>query len=86
MTERQRLVLDLYNEGHNLCGIAKKLGVDRSTVSRTLHRALKCKCPFSPDCLTCPLPDCAIKDEYAGYVNNRNIDLRKMRGDQYENP
>lgn len=77
MTDRQRKVLSMYHDGHKCYVIAEKLGVAKSTISRTLHRALKCKCPFSPDCLKCPLPECAIKDEYLLFVNNENLDLRK---------
>lgn len=77
MTERQKQILTMYHDGYKCYMIAKKLGIDKSTVSRTLHRALKCKCPFSIDCLKCPLPECAIKDEYFLYVNNNNLDLRK---------
>ena len=40
LTPRQRQMLDLYyDQGLNIPAIARELGVDRSTVSRTLQRA-----------------------------------------------
>ena len=70
MTERQRQLTNMYFSGMTLEQIATKLGINKSTVSRTIRRALSVKCPFSPNCENCPLPDCAIKEEYAIYLNN----------------
>ncbi len=40
LTPRQRLMLDLYyDQGLNMLQIAEELGINRSTVSRTLRRA-----------------------------------------------
>lgn len=52
-----------------------------STVSRVLKKALVHACPFSPNCEDCPLPECAIKEPYAQYVNNtENVNsIRRAR-------
>lgn len=82
MTERQKQVLDLYEKGYKQYHIAKILGVNKSTISRTLKRAYRVKCPFSPNCLECWFDDCAIKDEYAYLVNNDDINFRKRRKEE----
>lgn len=70
ITEQQLAYLALYQSGCTQKEIASKYGVNKSTVSRVLKRALRKTCPFSPDCRKCPLPECAFKDEYAMLVNN----------------
>lgn len=82
MTERQKQVLDLYEKGYKQYEIANILGVHKSTISRTMRRAIRVKCPFSSNCLECWLEDCAIKDEYAYMLNNENIDFRKVRKEE----
>lgn len=62
--------LRLYFEcGWRMSEIAEFFGVNKGTVSRCISRAEKRRCPFSLDCKKCPLKECAIKDEYAPYVN-----------------
>lgn len=77
--EKRKLYLKLYYEdGLTIYQIAEKVGVNPSTISRTISRAERIICPFSPDCLKCTLGDCAIKDEYAYLVNAKAKDKRKV--------
>lgn len=64
--------------------IALILGLNKSTVSRTLHRAVRTTCPFGQTCDRCVLPECGIKTAYAHLLNNDNVDLRKKREDYLE--
>lgn len=75
-----------YMSGMTMEEIGAKYGRDKSTVSRGVSRAMvRYRCPFSACCERCPLPECAIKDEYAMLVNSfedkRTIrrNRRKMR-------
>lgn len=83
ISEKQIEYLTLYRSGMTLKEIAQKYSVNRSTVSRVIKRASRHKCPFSSDCTKCPLPDCAIKEEYAGMLNNtedaRYYDKRRTK-------
>lgn len=77
--EKRRLYLKLYYEdGLTVYQIAEKLGKNPSTISRTIARAERIICPFSPECDKCPLDDCAIKEEYAVLVNQKAVDKRKV--------
>ena len=80
-TERQIMYLGKYKAGFTMQEIADMYNVNKSTVSRVISRSMRYKCPFSTNCLKCPLPDCAIKDEYADLVNNtedkRCLDKRR---------
>lgn len=80
-SEKQRAYLLLYQCGWTMREIAFLYGVNPSTVSRTIQRALRKTCPFAANCENCPLPECAIKDEYAYLINNREgqHDLRCKR-------
>lgn len=82
-SEKQIKYLTLYLDGMTMREIANKFGVNESTISRVLKRAQRCVCPFSSNCEKCPLPDCAIKDEYAFMVNSscdkRCIDKRMSK-------
>lgn len=76
--KKRKLYLKMYYEdGLTMYQIAEKLGVHFTTVSRTIIRAESIRCPFSPDCLECPLDECAIKEEYAVFVNKKPVDKRK---------
>lgn len=77
MTKRQLEVLKLYLGGRTQEQIAEQLGINMSTVSRTLHRAMNAACPFGNTCTKCILPECAIDEKYAYLLNNRGYDLRK---------
>jgi predicted DNA-binding protein YlxM (UPF0122 family) len=62
--------LRLYFEcGWRMSTIARHFGVSTSTVSRCISRAERRECPFAKNCRYCPLKECAIKEEYAPYVN-----------------
>lgn len=62
--------LRLYFEcGWRMSAIARHFGVSTSTVSRCISRAERRECPFAKNCRYCPLKECAIKEEYAPYVN-----------------
>ena len=78
ITQKQADYLCMYQSGFTMEEIAKRYGVNKSTVCRTLARAKRHKCPFSTDCTKCPLPDCAIKEEYAYMMNNME-DRQKKR-------
>lgn len=70
MREQTVEYLRLYFEcGWRMSQIAEKFGVNKSTVSRCIARAEKRRCPFSCRCESCQLKECAIKEEYAPYVN-----------------
>lgn len=84
MTSKKQIeYFSLYNSGLTMKEIAARFSVNKSTVSRTIKRAKRRVCPFSDDCTKCPLPDCAIKDEYAFLVNNsedaRCLDKRRTK-------
>ena len=81
-TKKQMEYLKMYQSGATMQEIADKYGVYRSTVSRTIARAKKVKCPFSSDCTSCPLPDCAIKTEYACIMNTVE-DAKRADIDKY---
>lgn len=66
---KQLEYLALFNQGYSVTQIAKMTGKNRSTISRTLTRARSKTCPFSSDCMKCPLDDCAIEDKYADMIN-----------------
>lgn len=70
ITRQQIAYLRLYNQGYTQAQIAETYGVNKSTVSRVLKRAMRHTCPFSDDCEKCPLDECAIKDQYAYLINN----------------
>lgn len=72
VTKRALYYLKLYSEGWTMEEIAKKVGRNKSTISRTIRRAQILVCPFSHDCLKCPLDDCAFNDKYAFLVNNNH--------------
>lgn len=74
MTSRQIEYLKLYEDGHSVAEIARITGKNRSTIHRVLRNAKRLKCPFSTNCLSCPLPECAIKTEYAYMVNRGGVD------------
>ena len=76
ITKQQIEYLRLYQSGATMRDIARRYRVNPSTVSRVIKRARKLKCPFSSECLKCPLPDCMVKDEYA-YLLNGVEDYRK---------
>jgi hypothetical protein len=85
ITKQQIEYLALYRDGWTLKQIAEKYGVNVSTVSRVIKRAVRKTCPFSPDCRNCPLPECAFKEDYMLLVNN-SLDagsLDKRRTMQY---
>lgn len=77
ITRQQEEYLVLYTSGMTMTQIAKKYSVNKSTVSRVIKRATAHKCPFSPNCQKCPLPECAINEEYA-YLVNSSEDKRAM--------
>jgi hypothetical protein len=72
MTPIQIKYLLLFEAGHTVTEIAQMTGKSKSTISRTLTRTRNRVCPFSPDCLTCPLEDCAIREEYAFLLNGND--------------
>lgn len=77
MTKRQLEVLKMYLDGNTQEQIAEQLNVNRSTVSRTLRRAMSTKCPFGSTCDKCILPECAIDERYSYLLNPKRCDLRK---------
>lgn len=79
MTAKQSEYYRLYLEGFTMKQIADKKGVNKSTVSRTIHRATEKRCPFGRDCKECPLDDCGIKEEYSYFVNEKR-DFRRVDG------
>ena len=80
LTPRQREVLALYMERDmNVTQIAAVLGVNKSTVSRSLHRALRrlsaaCDIAFDPrrngKCLTFPVPPHTIYVPYMYHIRS----------------
>lgn len=82
LTEKQRNYLRDYLDGMTVREVAKKYGVQPSTVSRTIHRAADLRCPFGFDrgCERCVLPDCGLNAEAASYLEAHNtepLDRRK---------
>ena len=73
MTKQQLEYKLLFDAGHSVTEIARMTGKSKSTISRVLSRARNKKCPFSANCLNCPLDDCAISDEYSYMLNNQDI-------------
>ena len=70
MKEQTVEYLRLYFEcGWRMSTIARHFGVSTSTVSLCISRAERRECPFAKNCRYCPLKECAIKEEYAPYVN-----------------
>lgn len=80
ITRQQMEYLKLYQSGATMQEISDRYGVNKSTVCRVLSKAKKIKCPFSPDCKKCPLPDCMVKEDYAYMINN----LRNRRASEKE--
>lgn len=70
ISKQQIEYLSLWHGGATMKEIAEKYSANKSTVSRVIKRASRHVCPFSSDCTKCPLPDCAIKEEYSDLVNN----------------
>lgn len=84
-SNKQILYLELYNAGFSMGEIADHFGVGRSTISRTLKRARRLTCPFTPNCEKCPLSECAFKPEYASLINNpEKADRNRNKGEPVE--
>lgn len=84
-SNKQILYLELYNAGFSMGEIANHFGVVVSTVSRTLKRARRLTCPFTPNCEKCPLSECAFKPEYASLINNpERADKNRSKGEPVE--
>lgn len=77
MTKQQIEYLLLYESGYRVTEIARMKNRSKTTVSRILKRAKGKKCPFSPDCKCCPLPDCAINEKYVVLLNERGGGRKK---------
>lgn len=80
ITDKQREYLRDYLDGMTVRAIAEKYGVNASTVSRTIHRAVDIVCPFGSSCESCKMHDCALSEEGASLIEaSRHIrlDLRK---------
>ena len=80
ITDKQLKYLRDYLDGMTVRAIAEKHGVNKSTVSRTIHRATDLECPFGSRCEKCVLSECALSEEAAGIIEAsqaRHLDLRK---------
>lgn len=81
MTERQIEYLMLFEAGYSVSEIARMKGRNKSTVSRLLQRARGKKCPFSGNCLFCPLEYCAIDSKYSVLLNEGSSKGRNQKKD-----
>lgn len=69
-----------YLNGMKIPDIAKKYNVAISTIYKSIKSSEVIYCPFSNSCFTCPLNDCAIKDEYAYMINNLDYERSTLHG------
>ncbi len=83
ITRKQIEYLTLFEAGYSVSEIARMKGLNKSTVSRILQKARGKKCPFSTNCLYCPLEFCAIDSKYAVLINEGQSSKRNQKKDTF---